>query len=248
MSKIYSSYTSGEDDPTIYDRFTAQNPHLLKMNDIIIGFVKNVCRDYLNCRILEIGAGSGLLTIPLANAIAPIKVLAIEENRAFYNCLRDKAKDIDNLRVVQPKNIMGYKPQEKTDAVVLRLTYHHIPDIQKNLLLKRIKSYLNTGGYLIIGEECIPAYINAAEHVKSDKEYYSYRINIARRTGGKEYVADQIRIARNNLCPYKVSLKVLRQQLNKANYKVIKTTTIKTDDSDIDHDKLGYKVIFAKNN
>ncbi len=248
MSKIYPSYTSGEDNPTTYDRFTAQNPHLLKMNDIITGFIKNTCRNNINCRILEIGAGSGLLSVPLANAIAPIKTVAVEESKEFYKHLRNKARGINNLRVVQPKKIIQYKSHGKFDVVILRLTYHHIPDTQKNLLLNHIKSYLSADGCLIIGEECIPVYTDTEERTKSDREYHDYRIALARRTGNKEYVADQIRIAKNNLCPYKVSLEVLRQQLNEVNYKVVNTVTVKTNNPDVDHNKLGYKVVFAKNN
>lgn len=246
MSKIYSPYTSGEDDPITYDRFTAQNPHLLKMNDIIIGFIKNVCHNNIDCRVLELGAGSGLLAVPLANMIAPIKILAAEESEKFSKHLWRKARSIKNLRVVQPKKIIRYKPRGKFNVVILRLTYHHTHDDQKVLLLNHIKSYLNTGGYLIIGEECISAYTDTKERIKSDKEYHNYRIALARRTGDKEYVADQVRIAKNNLCPYKVSLEVLQQQLNEANYKVIKIIIVKTDSTSIDHDKLGYKVVIAK--
>lgn len=248
MPKIHPSYTSGEADPATYDRFTAKNPHLLKMNDIIVGFIKDSCINNINCRILELGAGSGLLAVPLAKAIAPIKILAVEENEKFYKHLWSKARNIKNLRVVQPKKIIQYKPRDKFDMVILRLTYHHILDEQKEFLLNHIKSYLTIGGYLIIGEECIPVYANAEERIKSNKKYHDYRITLARRTGDKEYVANQIHIAQNNLCPYKVSSEVLCQQLNEANYKVAEIIIVKTDDIDIDHDKLGYKIVLARNN
>jgi ubiquinone/menaquinone biosynthesis C-methylase UbiE len=99
---------------------------------------------------LEIGAGTGLLTVPMAGEVK--EVTAFDLSTEMLDVLRQKMKAhaIDNIYVhatdFPSKEIEGVA----FDLIYSGMTMHHIADIPG--ILKQIYLFLKPGGYVAIGD------------------------------------------------------------------------------------------------
>ena len=171
-----------DNNPELYDRVVDANKHLSEMNRIIIEFVLAHAGQNPSKYVVDIGAGTGLLSLPMARAIAPTNVIALEPTKKFCEHLTKKARNVSNLSVFCHERIPQNKPEHQIDIITLRLTYHHIPDEQKLGLLEYINTLLVPGGYIIFGEAIIASYDTQDERRAADRRYHDYRIELARKS------------------------------------------------------------------
>ncbi|GAA0361413.1 23S ribosomal RNA methyltransferase Erm [Bacillus horti] len=81
--------------------------------------------------VVEIGAGKGALTFPLAEKAG--KVIAIENDRAFTALLRTKLQDMSNVQIVERDFLESFLPQ-KSYKVVANIPYAITTPIMNKLL------------------------------------------------------------------------------------------------------------------
>ncbi len=237
------------EDPLKYDQFTARNPYLQKINEEIVEFIAGLQMRTGKGKLVvfDVGAGTGQLSIAIAKKLSDVRVFAFENDNVFYNQLEINTKQFLNIRTAK-EDIVSYQSKYKADIITSRLTYHHIPDNQKLTFLQNSHENLVDGGCLIVAEECLRDYSNETERKMRDREYHRYRIFLAEQEGDSEYIAYQKNVFQKNLCPYKVSIPVLCSQLEVSGFTSITVSQIRSADSGVDYDLLGYNIVFAKKN
>ena len=101
--------------------------------------------------IADIGAGAGVFSWPLARAIAPGTLFAVEVDKAFIPHLEKRAKEqqITNVRTVLGQYDDPKLP-EKVDLAFFHDVLHHID--HRDAYLKKVASYLKPNGRIAIIE------------------------------------------------------------------------------------------------
>lgn len=103
-----------------------------------------------NDRVVDLGAGTGLLTLPLAAAVE--SVVAIDSSAAMLDRLDAKAKEIGRRNVDVRLADLRWLPlgDESVTLAVSNYAFHHLDDVGKELALAELRRVLAPGGRLVI--------------------------------------------------------------------------------------------------
>jgi ubiquinone/menaquinone biosynthesis C-methylase UbiE len=110
------------------------------------------CGDVDGAEIVDLGAGSGLVTVPLARSCR--RMLAVDVSAPALAILQDKARagGLDNIEV-RDQPIESLELGASTvDLVVTNYALHHLRDADKRQVLERAFTWLRPGGRLVIGD------------------------------------------------------------------------------------------------
>lgn len=101
------------------------------------------------CRVLELGAGTGAYSIPLAKL--GYQVHAIEPVDRHIALLKKRQKGIDNL-IVQQGNALNLEhyPDNSFDIVLCMGPYYHVPHDQQPYLIQECKRVCKPKGFLFL--------------------------------------------------------------------------------------------------
>lgn len=97
-------------------------------------------------RVIDLGAGTGALTIELAKLTSSVH--AVDISPEMLNQLSEKA-DRETLNRVTTENngfLSFEKPEVPFDAAVSSFALHHLPDFWQQIALRRIAEVLKPGG------------------------------------------------------------------------------------------------------
>jgi ubiquinone/menaquinone biosynthesis C-methylase UbiE len=99
---------------------------------------------------VDLGAGTGLLTIALARAVR--EVVAVDISSAMLARLREHADEegVANLRCVEADLRVLPLEDESITLAVSNYTFHHLEDSDKELALAEVRRVLAPGGRLVI--------------------------------------------------------------------------------------------------
>jgi ubiquinone/menaquinone biosynthesis C-methylase UbiE len=103
-------------------------------------------------RAVDLGCGSGQLTIPLAGAVS--SVLAVDVSHAMIGLLRENASraGVTNIEgLVSPIEHLRVEPGS-VDLVTSSYALHHLRDSDKALVVSAAYAWLRPGGRLVIGD------------------------------------------------------------------------------------------------
>jgi 2-polyprenyl-3-methyl-5-hydroxy-6-metoxy-1,4-benzoquinol methylase len=102
--------------------------------------------------VADIGAGPGVLTLPIAKAVAPGKVYAVEIEQGFLDRINAKAKDasVSNVVTVLGAFTDPKLPAHDADVVLFHDVLHHIKD--RAAYLKATARYVAPGGHIAVVE------------------------------------------------------------------------------------------------
>ena len=101
---------------------------------------------------VDLGCGSGQVTIPLARDCA--SVVAVDVSDRFIARLQAKASaaGVNNIQLLTHPIETLDLPAESLDLVVSNYALHHLRDADKAQLMRRAYDWLRPGGRLVIGD------------------------------------------------------------------------------------------------
>ena len=101
--------------------------------------------------VADVGAGSGLFTLALAERVGPKgKVYAVDVQAYFLDHIGQKARKakLENVELVRAKQDSAQLPEGSVDLVLMCDSYHHVE--QPAAYLASLKAALRPGGRLVI--------------------------------------------------------------------------------------------------
>ncbi|NER19539.1 MAG: methyltransferase domain-containing protein [Symploca sp. SIO1C2] len=138
--------------------------------------------------ILELGAGTGIFTMMVANAIADKlrKIDAIEFDWHCYKLLKIKTREFANSHPnidvnVYHEDSRTYDPEGKFNYIFSAFADHHIKSRDKEIYFENVKNNLQPGGLMIVGDEFLREHNadNKEERNRALRDYHSHIIKIA---------------------------------------------------------------------
>jgi 2-polyprenyl-3-methyl-5-hydroxy-6-metoxy-1,4-benzoquinol methylase len=118
----------------------------------VVDAVLEECRRVPDAIAVDLGAGSGAVTIPLARTCS--RILAVDVSDALLDRLRANAEreGVDNIDVINcPIQSLELAPAS-VDLIVTNYAMHHLSDAEKQAVLQRGHQWLRPGGRLIVGD------------------------------------------------------------------------------------------------
>jgi ubiquinone/menaquinone biosynthesis C-methylase UbiE len=118
----------------------------------VFAAVLNTCQTGPDTVAVDLGCGSGQVTLPLAERCAT--VLGVDVSSEMIALLQEKARSagIENLQSkVGPIESLDLEA-ESVDLVVTNYALHHLRDTDKQTVLARAFGWLRPGGQLVIGD------------------------------------------------------------------------------------------------
>ncbi|HTL54137.1 MAG TPA: class I SAM-dependent methyltransferase [Candidatus Limnocylindrales bacterium] len=106
-----------------------------------------------NPRILDLGAGTGLLSFILAERVEPRGLHLLDASREMLTHAQSRLAAWRPVITVQ--SLTDPLPAGPFDAVVSALAIHHLPDEQKRGLFSRIRTVLGAGGIFVNAEQIV---------------------------------------------------------------------------------------------
>ena len=99
---------------------------------------------------LDLGAGTGLLTIPLAKQVS--EVIAVDISSAMLARLRQHADEsqVTNLTCIEADLRVLPLDDDAVTLAVSNYTFHHLADADKELALAEVRRVLAPGGRLVV--------------------------------------------------------------------------------------------------
>lgn len=100
--------------------------------------------------VVDLGCGTGLLTLPAARSAA--RVIAVDYSRPMLDRLRDSASNaaLGNIELVRADLRELPLADASVDIVVSSYAFHHLPDEGKELALAEARRVLRPGGRIVV--------------------------------------------------------------------------------------------------
>ena len=177
-------------DLELYHSVERTHPYYVEMTEQIIEGIKEFCDPDKEYSVLELGAGTGLLTQELLKHHF-LKVTALELDIECCKIMEKHLQSGPKLEIVHG-NAVTYNKDENYDIVVSCFAHDHIHYRDANELAKNIRRNLRDGGVYIMGGEILPFYSNTEEREHALKKYHGMIVEEALRK--KHYQLAQIEI------------------------------------------------------
>jgi ubiquinone/menaquinone biosynthesis C-methylase UbiE len=101
--------------------------------------------------VADLGAGTGLFSVPLAKAVGPMgRVYAVEIDKGFFRQIEDKAKQqhLSNITTVSGEFSDPKLPARDVDVAFMHDVLHHVQD--RTTYLKNAVRYLKPSGRFVV--------------------------------------------------------------------------------------------------
>jgi ubiquinone/menaquinone biosynthesis C-methylase UbiE len=99
---------------------------------------------------VDLGAGSGFMTLPLAERTH--KVYAVDTSKRMLDQLRRKLDAPRSCIELVTCDLRAFVPPEKVDIVVSNYALHHLRHAAKGALLRRSHDWLRPGGRMVVSD------------------------------------------------------------------------------------------------
>lgn len=143
--EVLDAFNMASDD---YDKYRKQ---AIPNMDLYYNTLIELTEGYENPKILDLGAGTGILTQLLHQQHPDSQITLLDMSGQMLNEARKKFAH-KNFRYIEA-DYLTYDFDEKYDLVVSSLSIHHLTDDEKKLLYKRIYDILNEGGLFVNADQ-----------------------------------------------------------------------------------------------
>lgn len=143
---VKTAFDKAADD---YDMLRKQ---IIPFMDIYYNAAVELTKQYNNPKILDLGAGTGILTQLLLDIHPNSPITLVDMSHEMLEKARQKFSSVNNFKYIE-NNYLTMKFPENYDIIISSLSIHHLSDEEKQLLYKKIYDYLNEGGVFINADE-----------------------------------------------------------------------------------------------
>ena len=142
-------------------------------------------------RAVDVGSGTGLLTLPLAGRVERVWAIDIAPSMCEYLRTKAASAGLDNIDVGVASASSLPLVDESADLVVSNYCFHHLDDAGKQRALNEVARILRPGGRLVFGDMMFRVGLADAR----DREVVSAKVRSMVRKGP----AGLLRLAKNGL-------------------------------------------------
>lgn len=175
------------DQHVVYAEDVARSDGFQALRDEIIGRAAPAEGD----RVVDVGAGTGLLTLALAPQVARVTAIDISQAMCDYLAAKAGSAELDNVDCVLGSAVSLPLVDEAADLVVSNYCFHHVSDADKLRALSEIRRVLVPGGRLVFGDMMFRVALGDAR----DRKLISQKARAIARRGP----AGVMRLVRNGL-------------------------------------------------
>jgi len=148
---------AGQDDAGLADMLDLDGVVLRDYWSSALTWLRRAARHLPRTRLLDVGAGSGVGTIALAQRFDGAEVVAVDQDEQMLDRVRGKALDLGlapRVRAVQADLDLGLPPVEPVDVCWASMSMHHLANPDR--LLGEVFATTRPGGLLAVAEFAEP--------------------------------------------------------------------------------------------
>ena len=102
--------------------------------------------------VLDLGAGTGLLTLPAAGAAERVWALDVSARMTEYLATKSRSAGLDNVEPIVASVVSIPIVDGSVDVAISNYCFHHLDDAAKLVALREVERVLTPGGRLVIGD------------------------------------------------------------------------------------------------
>lgn len=134
-------------------------------------------------RIVELGAGSGLLTVLVRERFPEAKIHLMDFSGAMLDCARRRLGESPNITYEEADYVVAPLAND-LDAVVSSLSIHHLEDSDKQVVFRKVYEALAPGGVFINAEQV------AGPNADLEERYQKLWLEQVRKAGASQAQID----------------------------------------------------------
>lgn len=140
--------TKDWDQHVVHAEEVARTPGFQKLRDRIIEYAEPRSDD----RVVDVGSGTGLLTLALAEQVDRIYAVDIAAGMTEYLGAKAQSAGYDNVETITGSAISLPLVDGAADLVVSNYCFHHLNDADKHRALSEARRVLTPGGRLVFAD------------------------------------------------------------------------------------------------
>jgi len=204
-----------------YDIHEEEHAYYIEMLELMISKIDTS----KPIRILELGAGTGLLTKRLEK-LPNTNIVAIEYDWACFKRLQHNFSHSSNIELHHEDSRI-FNPAGKFDVVISSFSDHHIKPKDKFLYFRNVINNMKEEALFIVGDEFIRSYSESDkdDYILALTEYHHHIISIAEEKGQTILASlerESLRSGIEELGDFKVSTEVYEKYLKQVRFKFTK--------------------------
>ncbi|HMK46109.1 MAG TPA: class I SAM-dependent methyltransferase [Methanocella sp.] len=139
----------------IAQKYDGQRRQLIPCFDDFYGIAAQLaCSDSPTPEILDIGAGTGLLTRYVSMKFPEARFTLVDLSKEMLNAARRRFEGRGNFRYIVA-DYTSYEFESTYDIVISSLSIHHLENGEKRRLYRRIYQALNDGGTFVNADQVL---------------------------------------------------------------------------------------------
>lgn len=150
------------------DNYDTNRKEIIPHMNVYYQTAVELTKNFDNPSILDLGAGTGILTELLHQLHPQSKITLVDISANMLDKAKNKFNDIDNFTYIED-NYLTMDFKNNYDIIISSLSIHHLNDKEKYTLYKKIYQHLNNQGVFINADE-VMAPTDTLEKLYVEKE------------------------------------------------------------------------------